>query len=153
MGNHLFWRSIRTFIHKTVWKIHAIIIYVYLFFNKLSRSKKQYLWPKINILKRILWIQWETVCQNWTRYFIKLVFFWRRPLNLTKSPFYFWLINSFFCVSRPILNFQWVMSGSQSWNFIHWDQPNPSKVYLFLDTDKFILSFFLIFNKSKLCRI
>ena len=61
--------------------------------------------------------------------------------------------NSFFCVSCPILNFQWVMSGSQSWNFIHWDQTNPSKVYLFLDADKFVLSFLLISNKSQLCWI
>ena len=44
-------------------------------------------------------------------------------------------------------------SGSQSWNFIHWDQPNPSKVYLCLDTDKFVLSFLLISNKNQLCRI
>ena len=40
------------------------------------------------------------------------------------------------------------MSGSQSWNFIHWDQPNPNKVYLFLDADNFVLSFLLISNKS-----
>ena len=45
------------------------------------------------------------------------------------------------------------MSGSQSWNFIHWDQTNPSKVYLFLDADKFVLSFLLISNKSQLCWI
>ena len=37
-------------------------------------------------------------------------------------------------------------SGSQSWNFIYWEQPNPSKVYLFLDADKFVLSFLLISN-------
>ena len=41
-------------------------------------------------------------------------------------------------------------AGSQSWNFIHWDQPNPSKVYLFLDTDNFILSFLLISNKKQI---
>ena len=45
------------------------------------------------------------------------------------------------------------MSGSQSWNFIHWDQTNPSKVYLFLDADKFVLSYLLISNKSQLCWI
>ena len=53
-------------------------------------------------------------------------------------------------VSRYNFEYQ---SGSQSWNFIHWDQPNPSKVYLFLDTDKFVLSFLLISNKNQLCRV
>ena len=58
------------------------------------------------------------------------------------------LTNKFvFFVSRYSFEHQ---SGSQSWNFIHWDQPNPSKVYLFLDTDKFVLSFLVSSNKNQL---
>ena len=61
------------------------------------------------------------------------------------------LTNKFvFFVSRYSFEHQ---SGSQSWNFIHWDQTNPSKVYLFLDADKFVLSFLLISNKNQLCCI
>ena len=45
-------------------------------------------------------------------------------------------------------NFEY-QSGSQSWNFIHRDQQNPNKVYLFFfDADKFVLSFLLISNKT-----
>ena len=56
------------------------------------------------------------------------------------------LTNKFvFFVFRYSFEYQ---SGSQSWNFVHWDQPNPSKVCLFLDTDKFVLSFLLISNKN-----
>ena len=55
-----------------------------------------------------------------------------------------------FFVSRYSFEHQ---TGSQSWNFIHWDQPNPTKVYLLLDTEKFVLSFLLISNKNQICQI
>ena len=53
------------------------------------------------------------------------------------------LTNKFmFFVSRYSFKHQ---PGSQSWKFMHWDQPNSSKDYLCLDTDKFVLSFFAHF--------
>ena len=60
------------------------------------------------------------------------------------------LTNKFvFFVSRYGFEHQ---SGSQSWNFIHWDQPNLSKVYPSLDTDKFVLSFLLNSKKANFAR-
>ena len=80
---------------------------------------------------------------------LKFVFL-RRPLNLKKSPNLLLTNKLVFIVSIYSFEHQ---SGSQSWNFIHWNQPNPSKVYLFLDTDKFVPSFLLISNKNQLCQI
>ena len=80
---------------------------------------------------------------------VKFVFF--EKATKFDEIFILLLTNKFmFFVSRYSFKHQ---SGSQSWNFMHWDQPNSSKDYLFLDTDKFVLSFLLISNKNQLCRI
>ena len=80
---------------------------------------------------------------------LKFVFF-EKATKFDKISFLLLTNNFVLFVSRYSFEYQ---SGSQSWNFVHWDQPNPSKVCLFLDTDKFILSFLLISNKNQLCRI
>ena len=88
----------------------------------------------------------QTLCfkkSNDTKFFqLKFVFF-EKATKFDKISILL-LTNKFeFFVSRYSFEHQ---SGSQSWNFILCDQPNPSKVYLFLGTDKFVLSFLLITN-------
>ena len=72
---------------------------------------------------------------------VKFVFF--EKATKFDEIFILLLTNKFmFFVSRYSFKHQ---PGSQSWNFMHWDQPNSSKDYLCLDTDKFVLSFFAHF--------
>ena len=65
---------------------------------------------------------------------VKFVFF-EKATRFDKISILLLTKKFMFFFSRYSLEHQ---SGSQSWNFIHWDQANPSKVYLSLDTDKFV---------------
>jgi hypothetical protein len=102
---------------------------------------------RVLVAVRLRWIKLLFVHR--CLYLVKFVFFEKATkfdeisISLLTDKFLFF-------VSRYSFEYQ---PGSQSWNFIHWDQTNPSKVYLFLDTDKFVLSILLISNKKQLCRI
>ena len=66
-------------------------------------------------------------------------------IRLAKSSFYFWPIIRF-----SVLKLWLVLSLGTFFTEIRSD---PSKVYLFLDADKFVRSFLLISSKKQLCRI
>ena len=120
-------------------------------------KRKKIIVNKSNRVKLVYWALtiylFLAISIHWISNGFKVHIMQLDQIRFGKSPFYFWPIIRFFCVSCPIFFFQYMMPGSQSWNFIHWDQTNPSKVYRFLDADKFVLFFMLISNKKQLCRM
>ena len=85
---------------------------------------------------------------NITNLHCKVYTFWEGHKNFAKSSPNFWPINLCSLFPATVLNSSLCLSGSQSWNLIHWDQPKSSKVYLFLNTDTLVLSLLLISNKN-----